>query len=74
MRLSTYIDEVNNVQLRKLNNAALAAAKLIAVMEDMKIFAEKPVVEDGVKGASAGTLNPNHRFEGDKDVPPSTRY
>jgi hypothetical protein len=62
------------VQLAKLNRAALVGAKRKALMDDMKMFAEKAVRDHGVKGVTAGNLTPAGRFEEDADVPECTRY
>jgi hypothetical protein len=62
------------VQLKKLKSAVLVAAKMKALMADMKIAAEKAVTLHGVKGATAGNLTPLRRFTEDKNVPASTRY
>jgi hypothetical protein len=49
MHIGTCTDEANIVQLKKLKSATLVAAKMSAMMEDMKSFAHKAVVEHGVK-------------------------
>jgi hypothetical protein len=74
MNIGTCTDAANIVQLKELKSAALVAAKMNAMMEDMKSFAHEAVVEHGVKGATAGNLTPKRRFEDDTDVPQKTRY
>jgi hypothetical protein len=64
----------HGVQLKKLNSAALVAAKLKAMIAHMKKVAEEAVNTHGVKGATAGNLTPLKRFTEDTDVPTSTRY
>jgi hypothetical protein len=74
MNIGTCTDAANIVQLKELKSAALVAAKMNAMMEDMKSFAHEAVVEHGVKGATAGNLTPKRRFQDDADVPQKTRY
>jgi hypothetical protein len=62
------------VQLKKLKTADLIAAKMKALMTDMKNQAAIAVSMHGIKGATAGNMTPMRRFKDDSNVLPSTRY
>jgi hypothetical protein len=62
------------VQLKKLRSATLVAAKLKAVLADMRKAAQAAGNTGGVVEATAGNLTPLNRFTDDTEVPSSTRY
>jgi hypothetical protein len=61
------------LQLKKLQNAALIAAKHTALMEDLKRCAQEAADRHGLK-CTCGNITPSDRFVQDNDVPVCTRY